>query len=88
MNLAWMPSLDVNGNTRFEADAFYGDEDGPFVWRLKPKLEDDRIVWVDDSDHELSGGKSEKFTTLLEAMRELDAANERCKEEDYNNSGT
>lgn len=73
----WRSDLDDDDNTFWEGNSPYTDgEDGPrFKWRLRPRLEGNRIIWYACHDQEL-GGQDESWLTILAAKRACQEAHD------------
>ncbi|HSG72535.1 MAG TPA: hypothetical protein VLA12_19140 [Planctomycetaceae bacterium] len=78
--LTWEPDEDDEGNTSWYARSAYTDDD--YMFRLYPKLEDNRIVWWTDHDNELNGGEDDFYLSLEEAKAACEAANRTIIEDD------
>ena len=77
----WVEDWDDNDNTYWEGASPYVDE--AFYWRLCQWLQDNRIVWIDNSDNELVGdGVGEFWPTLDEAKAACQEAHDKILEED------
>lgn len=82
----WNKDYDENSNTFWEAASPYGnDQDGPFYWRLKQKLENDEIVWYEAHDKDIldEDDAPVHFPTLDEAMEYVETEHRRILA--YNN---
>lgn len=72
MKLEWHSELDEHDNEYLEAPSPYQDDGGTFSWRLRQRLENNRIEWYDDSDTELGGRDTGAFwLTQQEAMKAI-----------------
>ena len=52
--MTWNHEHDKHDNTVWVLDSPVHDDGDPFKFRLRPQLQDDRVVWIDDSDRELT----------------------------------
>lgn len=62
--LQWDTETDTDGNTEYVAPSCWHYEGSPFQWRLRQKLEDDAIVWIEAHDAELLDGLPDTFDSL------------------------
>jgi hypothetical protein len=73
--LKWETEYDDNDNTIYTAQSCSGDGDGTsFYYRLSPRLQQDRIVWIETSDEEL-GPDNDPWISLDVAEMRLEAEN-------------
>lgn len=83
-SLQWEALEDDDGNLYFEADSPYADDGVRFLWRLRPRMRRNKIVWVADHASELGGDcDGIEWDSLAEAQAAvLDAHNHIIKCED------
>ena len=65
----WIKDLDYYDNAFWTLRAPYEDVD--FYFRLKQRLEDDKIVWYSNSSEQLGGDMSGETWTCLEIAKEV-----------------
>ena len=82
MKLEWSTTYDDLDNTEWEADSLYHDDGSHFKFRIKQRLENDRIEFYCDSDGELTGtGGGEFWLSLVEAKAAMQKANDNIANE-------
>jgi hypothetical protein len=68
--LNWSKQYDDNSNTEWIAQSCVGDEFGDcYYWKLSQKLENDRILWYENHDEDISDEYPCDFLELEEAKQ-------------------
>lgn len=86
MVLEWREDTDELDNTFWEAASFWTNDGDPFYYRIRQRLEGDRVVFYDDSTSEIKTNYCwETVDAAKCAMQRADDHARKCEESEIEN---